>query len=557
MRWLGLTVALLGLAACGGSEDPDPPVGDLTFEVEHYDYAFDLASRAASVRLTVNLQTEGNCLTLPFRAADLGGQPMLDGLVATSGTLEGGQLRLCGAGWLADTQIIVEVSMTVPEETWDNLDVGYSVSPDIEGNDFSYLVSWVGGCDRFGPCDNETDKFATYRFTVAHPSGTTVLCPGRITAGDTQTVCDFDYPGGPTYSTFGIAATPSWTATEIGTWEGVTVTVYDMPSNGAIDELDTDAIADFLSFMVESFGPYPYGDELRIAYAPTVWAGFEHPGNILMNDRIHIPSPGSARADAMRHTINHEIAHMWAGDQTTLADTYDFVWKEAMVEYLSGLWEADVHGDVSAPAYWKRLGPLSDWYPVPAERPEIKDYYGDVYGLGPMILFRQMEALYDRDTVMAALRSLLGAPRALRVADIQSALEAATGDDLQNYFDTWVYGEGVPSMPVFDVIVTDMGKGDYDVRVTQQGADVQLYGMAFTLQLTGDNDETFDVKINLGPDGTATYFTTAVPGFTVTGHVLDPYNESFAFDAASLAAAVVADDVPHPMLAPVQPRRYQ
>jgi aminopeptidase N len=555
MRWLGLTIAL-AVGACGGSDEPEPPVGDMVFDVEHYDYAFDLDSRAASVRLTVNVEADGNCLTLPFRATDLGGQPTLDGELAVSGTLDGGQLTLCGAGWVAGTQIIVEVAMTVPEETWGSLDVGYSVNTDIEGNPFSYMVSWVGGCDRFGPCDNDADKFAYYRFTVAHPSGTTVLCPGRITPGDTQTVCEFDYAGGPTYSTFGIAASPSWETTEVGTWEGVTVTVYDMPSNGAIDELDTDAIASFLSFMVDNFGPYPYGDEMRIAYGPTAWQGFEHPGNILMYDRIHT-SIGGGRADAMRHTINHEIAHMWAGDQTTLADTYDFVWKEAVVEYLSSIWESEEHGDLTAPAYWKSIGPRSDWYPVPAERPELNVYYGDVYGLGPMILFRQIEGLYDRDTVMTALRSLLGTPRALRVADIQAALEDATGADLENYFDTWVYGEGVPSVPVFDVLITDQGKGDYDLRVTQQGGDVQLYGMAFTLQLTGDNDETFDVRIDLGVDGMPTYFTTAAPGFVVTGHELDPYNESFAFDAAALAAAMARDDLAHPMLAPIAPQRYE
>ena len=46
---------------------------------------------------------------------------------------------------------------------------------------------------------------------------------------------------------------------------------------------------------------------------------------------------------------------MWAGDQTTLADTYDFVWKESMAEYLAFVWEdmndpTVVGGDVGV---WK------------------------------------------------------------------------------------------------------------------------------------------------------------------------------------------------------------
>ncbi|MCP4446571.1 MAG: hypothetical protein GY811_14675 [Myxococcales bacterium] len=34
------------------------------------------------------------------------------------------------------------------------------------------------------------------------------------------------------------------------------------------------------------------------------------------------------------HTTSNEIAHHWAGEQTTLLETHDFVWKEAMAEYL-------------------------------------------------------------------------------------------------------------------------------------------------------------------------------------------------------------------------------
>src|SRR5690606_23155931 len=98
--------------------------------------------------------------------------------------------------------------------------------------------------------------------------------------------------------------------------------------------LDVDEHKAFTAWMVENFGPYPYGNELRFAVGPTYWNGFEHPGNIILNDRLNTGGIGESFSNPLAHTTSHEIAHQWAGDQTTLADTYDFVWKEAMAEYL-------------------------------------------------------------------------------------------------------------------------------------------------------------------------------------------------------------------------------
>ena len=106
------------------------------------------------------------------------------------------------------------------------------------------------------------------------------------------------------------------------------------------------------------------------------------------------------------------------GDQTTLAGVYDFVWKEAVAEYLVYAHQ-DQHISATAAfkslGAWKQFSAFSEYYLVPAEEPPLLDYYGDVYGPGPMILFRQLEAIFDRQTVLMALSSLLGSPRAISI----------------------------------------------------------------------------------------------------------------------------------------------
>jgi aminopeptidase N len=538
-RALAFAAALVALAGCG--EDAPRLVGEASIVVERYDYELDLESRAAAVTVAVRMEGDGDCFGLPFRAGGLDPEVTIDG-EAASGALAGGVLELCGRGWAAGTELSVAARMTVPLETWEDSQVGYSVSTDGEGGDFYYLVSWVGGCDRFGPCDRAPDRFAHYHFTVTHPADVDVLCSGTVTAGETETSCDFALDGGPSYSTFGLVASSSWTTTDLGIWPGdVAVTLYDHPSSGIAEAIETEQHSAFLGWMAERFGPYPFGDELRLVVGPTYWNGFEHPGNIVLYDQLARATIGSGYSDPLEHVIAHEIAHQWAGDQTTLAGVYDFVWKEAMAEYLSFVYEdeelAPGEGTATARA-WKSFARGAAYYPVPEDEPELLHYYGEVYGPGPLILFRQLEALFDRDAVMAALTSLLGTERALGVVDVQAALEDATGADLAGYFDTWAYGSGAPSWPRFAVAVSPAGPGTVEVTVTQEENPSGLFGCAFAIELQGKGGAAQDVWIDLGPDGAESVTASAEVDFAVTDWRFDPHGHCLATEAIAAAAPV-------------------
>jgi aminopeptidase N len=185
-------LACVALCACGGG-DEDLPVGPAAVTVLHYDYAFDLETRAAAVVATLRIDAPGNCVSLPMRAGGLEGV-LLGGEPITDGALEENVLTACGRGWEAGEEVPLEAHMVVALETWEDSQVGFSETTDAEGAPFQYLVSWVGGCDQFGPCDSAPDRFATYRFTVTHPPGVQVLCPGALTPGDAETVCELAQP---------------------------------------------------------------------------------------------------------------------------------------------------------------------------------------------------------------------------------------------------------------------------------------------------------------------------------------------------------------------------
>ena len=521
------------LVACGGGEDP--PVGAITAQVTHYDYRFDIDSRAAHATVTAQVEVEGDCLTLPFRAEGLQAETLLVGGAApTSATQGSGDLTLCGVGHRAGETITLETDLTIPMQTLSTSQVGYSITQDSETNKFYYLVSWVGGCDRFGPCDSRPDQFATYTFHVTHPDTFKARCAGAITeVSPTETRCDFTHAGGPTYSTFGVAAYPSWTQSDKGMWGTAKVTVYDRSQTTIDGAIDSAYHAGFVSFMESTFGPYPFGDELRILTAPTYWSGFEHPGNIVLDDRLN--KDRSAYLDPVAHVLDHEIAHQWAGDQTTLKDTYDFVWKEAMAEYLAYVYEdtANKPAATATANAWKSFSVGARFFPVPAEKPELFDYYGDVYGPGPMILFRQLEVLSSRDQVLAAIKSVLGQARALSVDELVVALEASTGLSLTDYAAGWIHGTGAPDWPTFTLAFTP-GAGTSMLAVRQTNPSKRT--CKFHVSLIGANPgERVNVEVDTFRNGADQMIPVPTPAFTVASTEIDPLRECIVFSTSSVA----------------------
>lgn len=453
---------------CGSSSDQPPPTGPITATVTHYDVAFDLTTRKIDTTLTLNVTTAGDCITLPFRADALVADTAILNDAPAGGSLQQGKLTLCGDSVPVGAATAF-VSATVPAKTQSPTQVGFSVTNNVDGNPVSYLVSWVGGCDQFTACDSTPSAFATYTFTITHDPALQVACPGTLSKpADNKTICDFRFAGGPTYSTFGFIA-GTFTAVDKGSWAGVRTSVWDNTTGDTADAITQPYYDQAMTFLTNTFGPYPYGEELRIIAAPTYWAGFEHPGNIVLDERLISLRPNqSAYADPLAHTLVHELVHQWAGDQTTLADTYDFVWKEAMAEYITFLFEESVSPGtaLTTARAWKLFGAGAAYHLVPTNQPKLIDYYGDVYGPGPLVLFRQLATQYSKEAVLAALQSVLGQERALSMTDLQTALSDAVGEDLTAYFDAWVYGEGAPEWPRVNALFARTGATTGELTIT-------------------------------------------------------------------------------------------
>lgn len=525
-----------GGAAGGGA----PPSGLIAGAVTRYDYVFDATALTADTTVTIDVQAPGgDCVDLESLVGP-SGDVTWNGEAATAVSADGGVFHACGKG-VGDGALAVRAPTAFPVKTYYGLDVGFSVEKDMDGGEFSYLLSWVGGCDSFGPCDDDPGTLAEMHLDIRHEAGVPVLCAGARTPGETSTRCDVQGTLAPTYSGVAWASDPLWVEKPFLSAAGVDWVFYEVPSGNIMNSLDPATMSDFFGWITGLFGPFPYGEELRIAGGPTKWLGFEHPANIVLHEGLgDLPT---SYADSAAHVTMHEITHQWAGDRVTIASDADFVWKEATAEYIPYVFEDEQLGaDVGAASrlYWDSISLQSAHYPRPTDDPlpHVSKFYGDVYGPGPMVLYVQLEALIGREAVLAGIQAFLEEPGAKSVDELRAALEGASGKDLKPYFDAWVFGKGTPEWPTLAVeTAQDMNTGEVTVTVTQVNKSGKLYGCVAEVDVKGAS-QTVTAKVDFGlapQSATATAKVTLPPGEAVVDAVLDPRHRLVARQQAAAA----------------------
>jgi aminopeptidase N len=320
-------------------------------------------------------------------------------------------------------------------------------------------------------------------------------------------------------------ADPAWVRTPFVTAAGVDVVFYEVPDGGIAEALDPASVGEFLEWSTALLGPLPYGPELRFAGAPTAWLGFEHPANIVLQEQID--ELNTAYENTAMHVTMHEIVHQWAGDEATLASAQDFAWKEAIAEYLSYVFEDEARPPAEAAsslAYWDQISLQASFHVRPMDEPppSVEVFYGDVYGPGPMVLFVQLESLLGRDVVLDAVAAFLDGGGARSVDDLRLALEAASGEDLQPYFDAWVVGVGAPSWPAFVATAESLAPGMVTVDVTQETEGGDPFPCLIEVELQGATiTQIVEIDFGLAPaSGTAS--ATVAFAEPVVAVVVDP-----------------------------------
>ncbi|MDQ4121301.1 MAG: M1 family aminopeptidase [Acidobacteriota bacterium] len=207
--------------------------------------------------------------------------------------------------------------------------------------------------------------------------------------------------------------------------------------------------------------PFPKYDLVLIPEFP--FGGMEHAGaTFLREDRIIFPQEPTANDFITRgNLIFHEAAHQWFGDTVTMR-WFDDLWlKEGFAEFMAYKTMEKVLPRYNAwKAFYERNKPLAyltdstrGTTPIYQEIPNLssaKSAYGNiVYRKAPSFL-KQAEFYLGEDKFQSAVRAFLkqNAFKNAEWQDLVKSFEAATGQDLKTWAETWVKKRGMPIIRV-------------------------------------------------------------------------------------------------------------
>ncbi|SEE32930.1 M1 family metallopeptidase [Jiangella alba] len=320
---------------------------------------------------------------------------------------------------------------------------------DIEGALYGWVTTRDGAMVASEPdgsmtwypvSDHPTDK-ATYDVAVTVPEGLVAVGNGDLVGSDTA--------GGWT--------TWEWSAREPMASYLVTASVgnYELRQTATpgglplIDAIDRDLApaasaglaqtAEMIALFETHFGPYPFSSYGAIVDDDSVGYALETQTRPIYSTR------------ANEGTVAHELAHQWMGNSVSPARWQDIWLNEGWATYASWLWGEHDGG-----------APAADRFAAVMARPESNAFWQTVVAdPGPLGLFAS--AVYDRGAAtLYALRQEIGAdafgalsrewPARYRDSvattdDFQALAEELSGQDLEDFFDVWVWTAGKPAVP--------------------------------------------------------------------------------------------------------------
>jgi aminopeptidase N len=424
-----------------GLGDPFFPLGgNGGYDVGHYaltlgyDPATDVLDGRA--RITATATQDLSRFDLDLRGFEVGG-------VTVNGA---------AASFVRDGQeLIVTPAAGIPSGSTFSVDVRYAGVPPVVTDDDGSIEGWIptddgafvvgepqGSPAWFPVNDNPRDK-ATYEFAVTVPAGLTAMANGVLVSSTTA-------GGRTTWNWREDEPMASYLATStLGRFDLTTSTLaHGVQSYVAVDpQLAKGQVLAKLPAVIEYyssiFGPYPFASVGAIVDDAKV-VGY----SLETQTKPNFPYvPDEA-------TLVHELAHMWFGDSVTLTQWPDIWLHEGFATWAEWIWSEHA-GNRSAAQYFKRLysTPAKDsafWNPPPGNPGAAANLFdGTIYNRGGMTLQALREKIGDA-TFFRVLRTWATRNRYGNVTTPQfiALAERESGQDLDHFFDVWLYQPGKP-----------------------------------------------------------------------------------------------------------------
>ncbi|MBP8066273.1 MAG: T9SS type A sorting domain-containing protein, partial [Flavobacterium sp.] len=287
-------------------------------------------------------------------------------------------------------------------------------------------------------------------------------------------------------------------------------------SNNIITQSALAPTPNIMNLFESLFGPYPFRNE-KYGHAQFGWGGgMEH-------------TTVSFMGGWSRSLIAHEMGHHWFGNKVTCGTWKDIWLNEGLTEYMAGLVVEALDG-ASSFVSWKNgkitnitSQPGGNLYLTDAQATDVNRIFSSrlSYNKGSMVTHMLRFKLGDA-VFYQGLRNYLNDPAlAYNYAvtpQLQQHLEIASGQDLDEFFNDWIYMQGYP---IYNITAYNFGAGQAKITVNQttSHASVPFFEMPVPIRLLGAGGLTHDVIVNHTFSGQE--FIVPVP-FPITGVEFDP-----------------------------------
>jgi aminopeptidase N len=452
---LGLLLATPATAAGGGPGAPGigdpyyPTYGNGGYDVSHY--SLDLDYRPATDTLS------GTALITATATQNLTSFDLDFALTVSAVTVDGRSAAFATSG---EQELVVTPDRTIARGEPVRVSVTYSGVPStVQRYGFT---SWQrtpdGGVAAnepesawwwFPSNDHPLDK-ASYDVTVRVPTGSQAISNGlllstRTAAGLTSYHWRETEPQATYLATLAIG---HFDVTHGRTRAGVPViNAYSTdlaPALAADARASVERTPEIIDFLSGYFGPYPF--KSAGGYVPNVPSHF----SLEAQTRVFY-SPATFAQGPNTSTVAHELAHQWWGDDVSLERWSDIWLNEGFASYAQWLWAEHEHQgtpqQLAQQVYDAHPADDPFWTVKPGDPGPDKQFDDAVYDRGAVAIQALRDTIGDH-----AFLTLLKAWPALHrygngtIADFRRLTERLSGQDLDGFFQTWLYTAAKPAV---------------------------------------------------------------------------------------------------------------
>lgn len=271
-----------------------------------------------------------------------------------------------------------------------------------------------------------------------------------------------------------------------------------------------------MDFFETTFETYPFSDE-KYGHAQCGFGGgMEH-------------TTVSFMGNFSRGLIAHELAHQWFGDKVTCGTWQDIWLNEGFATYLSGMVIEHLDGAADFVS-WKNgqidfitSQPGGAVYLTPTEATNVNRIFSSrlSYAKGGMVLEMLRWKLGDIAFFNGVNNYLADPDLAYDFAvtdDLQLHLETASGIDLDEFFNDWIYNQGYPT---YTITAENLSQGIARLTVNQSQSHVSVpfFEMPIPVRIFGSGGQQTDIVLENTIDNQV--FDVPV-SFAVTAVQFDP-----------------------------------